>query len=148
MRPGFELPNHGDTEARSGTGKDERMLKHGSVTGDVVDGSVKVHSRLGPGLLESAYERCLAFELRRRGHRVETQVQQSIVYDGVILDACYRLDMLVDDVVIVELKTVEKILPVHEAQLLSYLRLSGREVGLLINFRVARVRDGIKRLVL
>jgi GxxExxY protein len=116
-------------------------------SGLVVDAAMKVHSALGPGLLESAYEACLAHELRKRGCRVLTQFPLPVMYDGVRIDAGYRIDMLVDDVVMVELKTVTKLLPIHDAQLLSYLKLSGRRVGLLINFHVPRLRDGIKRMV-
>lgn len=107
---------------------------------------MKVHTALGPGLLESAYETCLAYELRQRGLRVETQVTLPVKYDGVELDAGYRLDLLVESRVIVELKAVEKTIPLHEAQLLSYLKLSRRKVGLLINFNVERLKDGIKRM--
>lgn len=107
---------------------------------------MKVHTALGPGLLESAYETCLAYELRQRGLRVETQVTLPVKYDGVELDAGYRLDLLVESRVIVELKAIEKMTPLHEAQLLSYLKLSGCKVGLLINFNVERLKDGIKRI--
>jgi GxxExxY protein len=117
------------------------------VTGAVIDAAMRVHSLLGPGLLESAYDACLAHELRRSGFRVDTQVGLPVVYDGEKLDLGYRIDLLVDGLVIVEVKCVEAIHPVHEAQLLSYLRLSGKNVGLLINFHVARLRDGIKRMV-
>ena len=118
------------------------------ISGDVVDAAMRVHSSLGPGLLEGAYEACLAYELRRRGRVVECQAAQSIRYDDVVLlENCYRIDLLVDDAVVVELKTVERLLPVHEAQLLSYLVLSGRRVGLLLNFRVTHMRDGVRRLV-
>ncbi len=116
-------------------------------SGRVVDAAMKVHSALGPGLLESAYEACLAHELRRRGSVVEVQRPLPITYDKVQLDIGYRLDLLVDDAVIVELKTAARFRPVHEAQLLSYLRLSGYKVGLLINFNVPRLRSGIKRMV-
>lgn len=108
---------------------------------------MRVHSLLGPGLLESAYGACLAYELGKRLFRVETQVGLPVVYDGQKLDLGYRIDLLVENSVIVEVKCVEAIHPVHEAQLLSYLRLSGKSVGLLINFHVARLRDGIKRIV-
>jgi GxxExxY protein len=117
------------------------------LSGIAIDSGIKVHTHLGPGLLESAYETCLAFELRARGLHVETQVAQPILYGGVSLDACYRLDLLVEDALIIELKTVDKLLPVHDAQLLSYLRLSGRHLGLLLNFRVPRLKDGIRRIV-
>ena len=117
------------------------------VSGAVVDSAMRVHSLLGPGLLESAYHACLAHELRKRGFRVDTQVGLPVVYDGQKLDLGYRIDLLVENLVIVEVKCVEAIHPVHEAQLLSYLRLSGKSVGLLINFHVARLKDGIKRMV-
>jgi GxxExxY protein len=116
-------------------------------TGQVVDAAMTVHSALGPGLLESAYEACLAYELRARGLRVLAQVPLPVVYRAVRIEVGYRLDLLVDGAVVVELKTVAKLLPIHEAQLLSYLRLSGIRVGLLINFHVPRLRDGIKRMV-
>lgn len=117
------------------------------ISGQIVDAAMKVHTTLGPGLLESAYEACLAHELRKRGLKVLTQVALPVVYDGIELDAGYRLDLLVADAIIVELKAVEKVLPVHEAQLLSYLKLSGCKIGLLINFHVPKLKDGIKRMV-
>jgi GxxExxY protein len=117
------------------------------VSGAIVTSAMRVHSLLGPGLLESAYHACLAHEVRKRGFRVDTQVGLPVVYDGQKLDLGYRIDLLVENLVIVEVKCVEAIHPVHEAQLLSYLRLSGKSVGLLINFHVARLKDGIKRMV-
>jgi len=108
---------------------------------------MKVHSALGPGLLESAYETCLAYELQKRGLLVLRQTPLPIIYDEVQLDAGYRIDLLVEDAVLVELKTVSKLLPIHEAQLFSYLKLSGRKIGLLINFHVVHLKDGIKRMV-
>lgn len=117
-----------------------------AITGQVVDAAMKVHSVLGPGLLESAYEACLAHELTKRSLLVARQVSLPVVYDGVELDAGYRIDLLVEDQVVVELKTVSRLLPIHEAQLLSHLRLGRYRVGLLINFHVARLRDGIRRL--
>jgi len=117
------------------------------VSGIIVDAAMKVHSALGPGLLESAYEACLIRELRKRGLRVESQVPISVVYDGATLDVGYRADLIVEGVVLVELKSVETVLPVHKAQLLSYLRLSRKEVGLLINFNVEHLRDSIKRVI-
>lgn len=117
------------------------------VSGRIVNSAMKVHSTLGPGLLESAYEACLLHELRRRGLHVVSQVVLPVIYDSVSLDAGYRLDLLVEDIVIVELKAVEKLLPIHKAQLLSYLKLSDRQVGLLINFNVLRLADGIQRVV-
>ena len=126
--------------------KGTTALELNDITGQVVDAAMKVHTALGPGLLESAYETCLAYELRQRGLRVETQVTLPVKYDGVELDAGYRLDLLVESRVIVELKAIEKMTPLHEAQLLSYLKLSGCKVGLLINFNVERLKDGIKRI--
>ncbi len=117
------------------------------VSGAVVDAAMKVHSALGPRLLESAYGMCLVRELRKRGLRVESQVPIAVRYDGETLDAGYRADLLVEAVVLVELKSVETVLPIHKAQLLSYLRLSGKEVGLLINFNVEHLRNGIKRVI-
>ena len=108
---------------------------------------MKVHSALGPGLLESAYKACLAHELRKRGLRVVSELALPIVYDGVTIDVGYRIDMLVEDAVVVEAKAVSKAPPIYEAQLLSYLKLSGHRVGLLINFHVLHLKDGIKRLV-
>jgi len=118
------------------------------ITGVVVDSAMKVHRRLGPGLLESAYQACLAYELCIRKLSVRSQVEVPIAYEGVRIETGYRMDLLVEDEVIVELKTVIKLLPVHDAQLMSYLRLSNRHVGLLINFQVFQLRNGgVKRFV-
>ncbi len=117
------------------------------ITGQIVDAAMRVHTKLGPGLLELAYEACLAYELRKRGFKAFPQVGLPVIYDDVQLDVGYRIDLLVDDEVIVELKAVDEIAPIHEAQLLSYLKLSGRKVGLLINFNVLRLKDGIQRRV-
>jgi GxxExxY protein len=114
----------------------------------VVDSAVKVHSFLGPGLLESAYEHCLAHELSTRGLGVVRQAALPIDYDGVTLEAGYRLDLLVEGGVIVEVKAVETLLRLHEAQVLTYLRLSRRRLGYLLNFNVSQMRHGIRRLVL
>ena len=126
---------------------EEKRVKLNAVTGEILHAAFEVHSTLGPGLLESAYEVCLAHELRKRGLRVETQRALPVVYDGIQVDLGYRIDLLVNDAVVVELKALETVLPVHKAQLLSYLRLSGKRVGLLINFHVERLRDGITRIV-
>ena len=119
----------------------------GRTSGEVVDAAMKVHSKLGPGMLESAYGACLAHELRIRGLSVRAQVPLPIVYEGVRIEIGYRIDLLVEEEVVVELKTVAKLLPIHEAQLLSYLRLSGLRTGLLINFHVPRLKDGIRRML-
>lgn len=117
------------------------------VSGAIVNAAMKVHSALGPGLLESAYEACLLHELRQTGLKAQAQVSLPVVYDGVKIDVGYRVDLLVEDAVIVELKAVETLLPIHQAQLLSYLKLSGKRVGLLINFNVLHLKNGIKRMV-
>jgi len=108
---------------------------------------MKVHSRLGPGLLESAYQACLAHELRSLGLAVAAQVPLPVVYEGQKLEVGYRVDLVVENRVVVEVKSVEAIHPIHEAQLLSYMRLSCLKVGLLINFNVLHLRDGIRRMV-
>jgi len=122
-------------------------MLHKVISGAVVDAAIKVHSVLGPGLLESAYEACLAHELRNRRLSVETQVALPVVYEDVRIDAGYRIDLIVAGVVIVEIKSVGEIAPIHKAQLLSYLKLSGLKVGLLLNFNTVRLRDGITRMV-
>ena len=116
-------------------------------TGQIVNAAMKVHTLLGPGLLEGVYEACLAHELRKRGFDVKRQVPHAVVYDGERIDLGYRLDLVIDDVVIVELKAVTKMLALYEAQLLSYLKSGKYPVGLLINFHSPRLKDGIKRLL-
>jgi GxxExxY protein len=116
------------------------------ISGQIVDAAMKVHSELGPGLLESADEKCLQFELSSRGLRVAAQVELPIVYRNVRIDAGYRIDLLVEEAVIVEVKTVDSVLPVHRAQLLSYLEMRYKQVGLLSNFHVPSMKDGIIRL--
>ena len=118
-----------------------------AITEAIIGAAIKVHSALGPGLLESAYEACLAHELRKAGFDVRSQVELPVIYDGVRVDLGYRIDLLVNDAVIVELKCVEKIAPIHEAQILSYLKLSKKRVGLIINFHVRHLKDGIKRFI-
>lgn len=117
------------------------------VTAQIIDAAIKVHSAMGPGLLESVYETCMAHELRSRSLHVETQVALPVQYEGIQLEAGYRVDLIVERLVIVELKSVEKLIPLYEAQLLSYLKLSNLQVGLLINFNVPRLKDGLKRVV-
>jgi GxxExxY protein len=118
------------------------------VSGQIVDAAMKVHTALGPGLLESAYEGCLHHELLKRGLRVAKQVELPVVYDGLQIDVGYRIDLLVEDLVIVELKAADALAPIHEAQLITYLKLSDKKVGLLINFNVLHLKDGIKRRVM
>lgn len=136
--------NHGDAETQ------RFSLPDGvnTLTGQIVDAAFKVHAALGPGLLESLYEICLAHELEKRGLACDRQVELPIEYDGLHFDSGLRLDLLVEDTVVVELKAVEQVHPVHKAQLLSYLRLTGKPVGLLINFHVPLIKDGIQRMVL
>jgi len=113
----------------------------------VLDVSFKVHTALGPGLLESIYETCLAHELKGTGLRLESQIALPIVYNGIIIESGLRLDLFVEKCVIIEIKAVEIINPIYKSQLLTYLKLSGVRLGLLINFNVIRLRDGIVRLV-
>ena len=113
----------------------------------IIDGAMRIHSELGPGLLESAYELCLSHQLIRRGLRVRNQVYIPIRYESLLIENGYRVDIVVQDAVLVELKSVENVLPVHRGQLLSYLRLGGFRLGYLLNFNVAHMRNGIIRLV-
>jgi len=118
-----------------------------SVTSAIIGAAMKVHSTLGPGLLEKAYSACVAYELRKLGFDVKVEVELPVIYESVRIDLGYRIDLLVNNLVIVELKCVEKILPVHEAQIISYIRMCKKNVGLLINFHVRHLKDGIKRFV-
>lgn len=117
------------------------------ITRRIIGAAIEVHRRLGPGLLESAYEACLAYELRNLEFKVEQQKPLPIQYKDVRLDCGYRLDIVVDDSVVVEIKSVEHLAPIHDAQLLSYLRLSRQKVGLLINFNVRILKNGLRRIV-
>jgi len=121
-------------------------MKENQVTGEIIDSCIKIHKTLGPGLLESVYEAVLAYELRSRGLQVSLQVPMPISYEGVCLEVGFRCDMLVNDLVIVELKSVENVLPVHKKQLLTYLRLAGKQLGLLVNFNSELMKDGITRI--
>ena len=116
------------------------------ISGDVVDSAIAVHGTLGPGLLESAYRACLAWELRKRGLSVAEEVALPVVYESHKLEIGYRIDILVEGIVVLEIKSVEAIAPIHKAQLLSYLRLSGRPLGLLLNFNVLLMKQGITRM--
>jgi GxxExxY protein len=118
-----------------------------SITRRIIGAAIEVHRTLGPGLLESAYQACLAFELRQLGYKVEEQKPLPVAYKDVKLDCGYRMDLVVEDSIVVEIKAIEQLAPIHQAQLLSYLRLSGRHVGLLINFHVRVLKDGLKRIV-
>ncbi len=136
--------NHGDTKAQRGRIPEEINL----VASQVVDAVYTVHIALGPGLLESVYEVCLDHELKKRGLNVKRQLTLPVIYDGISVDAGLRLDMLVNDCLILELKTVESLLPVHKAQLITYLKLTGLRLGLLINFNTPVIKEGIKRIAL
>ncbi len=131
MKPGFEpIPEEADRIAR-----------------EIVDAAMTVHRALGPGLLESVYEICLCHELSKRAVRFQRQLNLPVLYDGMRLDGGLRLDLVVEECVIVEIKAVEKMIPLYEAQLLTYLKLTGIRLGLLINFNVTLLKDGLKRLV-
>ncbi|HEY6349327.1 MAG TPA: GxxExxY protein [Candidatus Angelobacter sp.] len=120
--------------------------RENQLSGIILDVAIAVHSAIGPGLLESAYQACLAYELKSRGIKFHAQVPLPIRYREVYLDVSYKMDLLVEDLVVVELKAVERLLPIHDAQLLSYLKLSEKKLGLLINFHVLRLKDGIRRI--
>ncbi len=117
------------------------------ISGRIIGAAIAVYRALGPGLLESAYEMCLAYELSEQGVRLERQKALPLLYGNVRLDCGYRLDMLVEDQVVVEVKAVDRLMPIHDAQILSYLRLSGRPLGLIINFNVRTLKNGVRRFV-
>lgn len=117
------------------------------VAKEIVDSALKVHRALGPGLLESAYQHCLAYELRKRGLRVETEVYLPVRYDGQEIDAGYRIDMLVEECIIIENKAVAELLPLHQAQILTYLKLRKLWLGFLINWNVTLIKKGLNRVV-
>jgi len=113
----------------------------------VIGAAIKVHKVLGPGLLESAYQKCLEYELRKTGLRVECELALPVQYESLHIDAGYRIDMLIENLIIIENKAVERLLPIHEAQLLTYLKMKGCHLGFLLNWNVPALRDGIKRMV-
>jgi GxxExxY protein len=123
-------------------------MKANEATEQIIASAIEVHRALGPGLLESAYEACLVYELTQRGLYFQRQSPLPVVYKDVVIDCGYRLDLLVDRQIVVELKAIDRIAPIHEAQLLSYLKLSGCQIGLLINFNVRLLKEGIRRRVL
>ncbi|MGC8553839.1 MAG: GxxExxY protein [Phycisphaerae bacterium] len=127
---------------------DQRRILAEKAATVVVDAAVKTHRQLGPGLLEIVYETCLVHELTRRGAKVLRQVQVPIKFDGQVLDAALRLDLLVEDCLVVEVKAVERMIPLFEAQALTYLRLTGHGLALILNFNVALMKHGIKRIIL
>jgi len=138
-----ETDHHQDTKAP----RKDLSIDEERAASCIVDAAIKVHKALGSGLLESVYETCLAYELGHRGLRVETQVPLPVVYEGLTLDAGYRLDIVVEDIAVIELKALEKLGPIHDAQLLTYLKLSGRRLGFLLNFNVPLMKNGISRFV-
>jgi GxxExxY protein len=115
---------------------------------NIVHCAIKVHSALGPGLLETAYQKCLAWELAQLGHVVECEVSLPVMYGAITIDVGYRLDMLVDNLVIIENKTVDALLPIHEAQLLTYLKMKNVPLGYLLNWHVPLMKQGIKRMII
>ena len=117
-----------------------------TIANGIVDAALKVHRELGPGLLESTYEACLEHELVKRGYLVERQKPQPVHYDGIIIEAGYRIDLLINDLVLIELKAVSELASIHHAQLLTYLKLSRKSLGLLINFNVPLIKNGIRRV--
>jgi GxxExxY protein len=123
----------------------EGAKRHWELSDEVIGGCIEVHQHLGPGLLESAYQQCLCHELSLRGVLFEQQRPVPVVYKGVRLECGYRLDLVVEDRIVVELKVVERLLPVHKAQVITYLNLTGLDVGLLVNFNVPVLRDGIRQ---
>ena len=143
-----DIPNKSANTENTDTNGGKTRLIHGKTTNSILSAAYRVHSRLGPGLLERPYRECLQYELVRIGAKVECEKILPVVYEGIRIEIGYRIDMLVDDAVIVEIKSVESILPVHEAQLLTYLKLDHKRVSLLLNFNVVRLREGIRRRVL
>jgi len=129
--------NRGDAEAQ----------RKNKISEKIIGSAIEVHKALGPGLLESVYEECLCYELNKSGLTFNRQVQLPVVYKEVKLDLGFRLDIIVEDSVIVEIKAVEKLMPIHEAQLLTYLKLADKSLGLLLNFNVPVLKEGIKRIV-
>jgi GxxExxY protein len=122
-------------------------MTENAIAKEVVDAAFRVHTTLGPGLLESVYQTVLAYELGRRGRRTVSQQAIPVIYNGIRIDTGFRADLIVEDKVIVEIKSVELVAPVHKQQLLTYLRLADKRLGLLINFHVALIKDGISRIV-
>ena len=117
------------------------------ITEKIIGCAIEIHRNLGPGLLESAYEECLCYELKQVGLEFKRQVPLPVIYKGINLECGYRMDIVIEDLVIVEIKAIERILPVHEAQLLSYLKIYNKKVGLLMNFHVPILKSGLKRIV-
>lgn len=144
----MEPPSHRGTENGEGVTAIRPLPPElGLVSGAVVDAAFQVHKTLGPGLLESVYEQCICYELQRRGIPFQSQLSLPVLYDGIQIESGLRIDLIVDRRVIVELKATEGMHPIYTAQLLTYLKLTGLRLGLLINFNVPLIRDGIRRIV-
>lgn len=129
-------------------GNDQFIINSEDLSYNIIGAAMKVHDTLGPGLLESAYESCLAYELTKREIKFKRQVPLPIHYDGVLVDCGYRLDFLIEDSIVLELKAIEKLLPIHEAQIMTYVKLSKCTLGIIINFNVLWLKDGIRRIVI
>ncbi len=127
-------------------GATEKVFFDSDITNSIIGCAIEVHKTLGPGLLESVYESCLAFELEKSGLRFDRQMPLAVSYKGIVFDEGFRIDLLVENKVIVELKCVEKVLPIHEAQIYTYLKLTGNKIGLLINFNTKLLKDGLIRI--
>jgi len=140
--------NHRDTETQSGTQRIPIPDAVNEISGIIVDAAFQVHQTLGPGLLESVYEQCLQYELNNHGLEIKQQVQVPLVYKDLQFDHGFRIDLLVNDAVVVEVKAVDVVLPVHLAQILTYLKVTEHRVGLLINFNQTKIKNGIHRLAL
>ncbi len=142
--------NHGDTKAQGGTEKNFIPLSERNrwLAGELVGIAISVHKALGPGLLESVYEKCLCYELTKKNIPYKRQQAVQIIYDNLVLDESLRIDILIDDLIVIELKAQELHHPVWEAQLLSYLKLTNKRLGFIFNFHVPLMKDGIKRLIL
>lgn len=134
-------------DAESAEGHEELNMDINQLSGKIIGAAIEVHKNLGPGLLESAYEECLCYEFKLRKMAYESQKTLPVVYKGIKLDCGYRIDVIAENMIILELKACEKIEPIHKAQLLTYLKLSGLKLGLLINFNVPVLKDGIVRIV-
>ena len=140
--------NHKGHEDREGREEGRGYARAGDFTNQVIGLAIKIHRKLGPGLLEDVYEECLCWEFAQNGMAFERQVAVPLVYEGVRLPRGYRADIVIGNAMILEIKSVERILPVHEAQMMTYLRLSGRQIGLLMNFNTPLLKDGLRRFIL
>ena len=143
-----EQRNRETEEQRNRETGEMSEFEHNTISGQIINAAIEVHRELGAGLLESVYEYCLLDELKRRGLRAERQILIPVCYKGNQLDKEFVIDILVEDKIVVELKSVEAILPIHEFQLLTYLKLSVKKLGLLINFNVPQLKDGIRRKII